>query len=310
MTFSFVLAAALATYTAQPPHSHSAWRYERHVLTVPKLPVAQQCVILDADVFSHAAPGLRDLRLVQDGREIPYALDESHDEAFDRAASAKAHAALPSNRAQYETSLVIPALPAYHAGVAGQANSEQLPGWFYGNGELPAHVPVERLRIVPEVTGVESIEMDAWQYGKPKERETLEVMLTPQTPAVNFTVGANLQTTADISVGVHGAMPVVQAFVLEMRRRELCFQPLSRAPLVLFLGNSKARPVRYDYAAHFQPDAVPLLSTLGPTDVNPDFNMQSPVRDRFNVNRFLAALYAGCALLIVASLLRGWRSKP
>lgn len=47
-------------------------RYQR-TITVPNGP-GQTCVVLDAQVFPHAAPFLKDLRLYQQNHEIPYAI--------------------------------------------------------------------------------------------------------------------------------------------------------------------------------------------------------------------------------------------
>jgi hypothetical protein len=47
-------------------------RYQRNV-TVPSS-AGQSCAIIDPQVFPHAAPSLKDLRLFQDGREVPYAI--------------------------------------------------------------------------------------------------------------------------------------------------------------------------------------------------------------------------------------------
>jgi hypothetical protein len=47
-------------------------RYQRTV-TVPA-GAGQNCAVVDPQIFPHAAPSLKDLRLYQDGREVPYAI--------------------------------------------------------------------------------------------------------------------------------------------------------------------------------------------------------------------------------------------
>ena len=47
-------------------------RYER-TITVPT-GSGQSCAVVDPQIFPHAAPSLKDLRIYQDGRELPYAI--------------------------------------------------------------------------------------------------------------------------------------------------------------------------------------------------------------------------------------------
>lgn len=64
---------ALLVAASTPSPQPSDFRYQRQ-LTVPSAGGADQaCAVLDSDVFAHAAPALRDLRLFADGREVPYA---------------------------------------------------------------------------------------------------------------------------------------------------------------------------------------------------------------------------------------------
>ena len=59
---------ALAPATADPQY----FRYQR-TITVAGGP-GQSCAVIDPQIFPHAAPSLKDLRLYQDGREVPYAI--------------------------------------------------------------------------------------------------------------------------------------------------------------------------------------------------------------------------------------------
>lgn len=60
-----------ATTTPEPADPHY-FRYQR-TITLPAGP-GQNCAVLDPALFPHAAPSLKDLRLYQDNREIPYAI--------------------------------------------------------------------------------------------------------------------------------------------------------------------------------------------------------------------------------------------
>jgi hypothetical protein len=60
-----------AATTPEPADPHY-FRYQR-TITLPTGP-GQSCAVLDPALFPHAAPSLKDLRLYQDNREIPYAI--------------------------------------------------------------------------------------------------------------------------------------------------------------------------------------------------------------------------------------------
>src|SRR5580658_1215483 len=62
---------ALAAVAASPEAGY--FRYERPVQNVPEQ-AGQTCLVLDGEIFAHAAPALTDLRLYRDGAETPYAI--------------------------------------------------------------------------------------------------------------------------------------------------------------------------------------------------------------------------------------------
>jgi hypothetical protein len=62
---------ALAAVAASPEAGY--FRYERPVQNVPEQ-AGQTCLVLDGEIFAHAAPALADLRLYRDGAETPYAI--------------------------------------------------------------------------------------------------------------------------------------------------------------------------------------------------------------------------------------------
>ncbi|MDE3106129.1 MAG: hypothetical protein KGK08_13220 [Acidobacteriota bacterium] len=73
--------AMLAGAGAQQVPVHE--RFQRDVHT--QAADGQTCVVLDAQIFPNAAPSLKDLRLVQDGREVPYAVTLSASEQTETA---------------------------------------------------------------------------------------------------------------------------------------------------------------------------------------------------------------------------------
>lgn len=262
--------------------------------------------MLDADLFARSAPGLRDVRLVQDGRELAYAIDISQDEPGAAGAGGST-----VDRALYEVALVLRAYPSEWAGVAGNGQQwsrpDHPPGWFYGMGSLPAHVPVERIRLDSAVAGTEFLRVSAAEANRLRDAETLDTTLTPEHPAAAFTVGANLQQDADIRLNVNGDMKTIGSFVLEMRRREICYQPLTGSPVSLLFGNVSASPVHYAYGMHYQPKATPLLSSMGPIHANSAFHQASTPRAAWSERVRLMVAIAGCALallLTVGSLMR------
>ena len=136
-TLSFALAALLIAPAAEPAApTHQAWKWERAIAPNAASPAAEQCAVLDTDLFAGAAPGLRDLRLVQDGHELAYAIDESVDE----------HANSENDRSIYDT-VATTAFTGTEA--PGSVFPKPSPtGDRIATAFLPARVPVERLRLI------------------------------------------------------------------------------------------------------------------------------------------------------------------
>ena len=61
-----------ASGTPAPTPAPQYFRYHRSV--VPVTGRGEACSVIDPDIFPNAAPSLKDLRLYQDGREVPYAI--------------------------------------------------------------------------------------------------------------------------------------------------------------------------------------------------------------------------------------------
>jgi hypothetical protein len=251
--------------TTAGPVSREHWQ---RVLTLPAAtPTVEQCVVLDADVFAHAAAGLRDMRLLQGGRELPYAVDESHDDR-----ETGTGVPLPDDRSIYDTVSLSPLANAgEHATESGRR----------ATFVLPARVPVERITLhgdvnVPMKVHVRATPHPAASGSTPStEAEIVALEAASGHPSLPVTLGANLQDTAVVTVDVVPAPPSVNAVALEMRRREVCYQPITTAPVHMIFGDPEAEPVHYDYAAHYKPTATPVLAVMGPRETNPAY--QPPI---------------------------------
>ena len=69
----FAAGLALLVAASAPSPQPSDFRYQRQLVAPPVAEADQACAVLDSDVFAHAAPALRDLRLFAEGHEVPYA---------------------------------------------------------------------------------------------------------------------------------------------------------------------------------------------------------------------------------------------
>src|SRR5690242_14356879 len=84
-----VLLALLLWQTAAAPKvSTDVRQYSRYERSItPEGGARQTCVVLDAQIFPHAAASLKDLRLYQGDHEIPYAITLSEPAQLDSVAA-------------------------------------------------------------------------------------------------------------------------------------------------------------------------------------------------------------------------------
>ena len=298
-SFLFLGVAGVRALQAMPAGgdavaSGASARWQRVLMPPTATPMAAQCVVVDADLYAHAAPGLRDVRLLQDGQELPYAMDVSFDTRVGDAAPPP-----EDDRALYEPVQTIALLPQPSAGVAG-AQMGDVPDTYYSEILLSAHVPVERVRLVPAPKAEATLEMHAAARMNLGQSEDLRAVLKPTHPTVPFTIGANLQEPADILVRVVDRDGTPQAVVLEMRRREICYQPRSMSPVHLLVGDAAAQPPAYDYALHFQPTAHPLMAAMGPMTDNPAY--QTPVAAAHMLRANSSVRWAVMLVILLGSL--------
>ena len=192
---------------------------------------------------------------------------------------------------------------------------------------VPAHLPVERLSItlasgpMPEFSRTVRITSHAvgdrensneeirgtighlhrTQYGAPLSLNEMSV------PA---TLGANLQTAAEVQVAIENgsATPLtIASIALETRQRQLCFDAQSAGLVTLFYGDPQLEPAQYPFARKFQPQATPHVATLGPEQLNPRYTPPTPVS--FFKRRHPRSAYLGLLLAICFASLFLLRSK-
>lgn len=158
--------------------------------------------------------------------------------------------------------------------------------------QLPAHVPVERVRFVLaqgfKGNFSRAVRVSARPEGLPEPgRRPSDEELTGEISRVEMvragrpihelqltvpaTLGANMQSGAAVTVAVEDGddKPLQIASVeLEMRERKLCFDAPAAAP-ALFYGDPELRAPVYDYARFFSPTASVRAATLEPELANP-----------------------------------------
>jgi hypothetical protein len=97
---------------------------------------------------------------------------------------------------------------------------------------------------------------------------------------VPATLGSNMQTDAVVAVAIADGddRPLPIASVrLEMRQRQLCFDPPAAAP-ILYYGDSELHAPVYDYARLFAPTAPVRIATLDPEQPNPAYTPRADSR--------------------------------
>ena len=198
--------------------------------------------------------------------------------------------------------------------------------------DLPAHVPVERIRFTvrpgertnfSRQVRIAATPVAATRDPIPFQPERLDaeisrVHLPPRVPgaqpisaeslAIAATLGANLERPASVEVTVRNGddQPVPFAsVVLEMRERKLCFDaPASGEPLALFYGDAALPAPVYDYARLFNPEDPARTATLGPEETNPAYTARPLPAQAFTERHpqvlWLALLAAVAALGFVA----------
>lgn len=274
----------LAFLLTPPGLPSGGFRWQRTVTPPAGATTAQACILLDAATFANAAPALRDLRLFQDGAELPYAIEESYDPR-----ALESGVTTADDRSLYEPVLSATLQPRRNSGFS---NGEpvpplSLPGepaagavpTLQATLDLPAHVPVERVRVEPAPDRPTLLHLQATEDrrgpslfpGRLLPSESLTETIDTARPSAPVTLGVNLQHAATIKVRLDDRGTVSHTIVFEMRRRSLCYQPRSAAPLTLYLGGGTGVAAKtYSYASNFSTALDRPYATLGPLVPNPD----------------------------------------
>src|SRR5438067_363233 len=198
-------ASGSAPVTANPQYL----RYQRVVRVAGDS--GQSCAVVDPQIFPHAAPSLKDLRLYQDGREVPYAITLSVPQQLDSDTGRVRNLGLtvpPSREAQ-----------SLYTTAATTTNITQRGRQSVATFSLPERIPVERvsfdlapaykanfsrdIRITDRPEGTSSVGSESLagtiyrvhltQAGREIRQEQL---------AVPATLGSNMQTAATVEVAI------------------------------------------------------------------------------------------------------------
>ena len=313
----------LALLLTPPGLPSGGFHWQRTITPPAGAPTAQACILLDAAIFANAAPALRDLRLFQDGFELPYAIEESYDPLALETGTTTA-----DDRSLYDPAFIVNLQQRRQSFVAGDAiprnfrthrpgepgDTESALG-FSASLELPPHVPIERLRLDPApsaptliaivVTEVRPAQADA--IGPPPT-ETITGTIDSQHPALPITIGANLQHRARLTVGIETSGQAFHRVLFDMRRHSLCYQPSSASPLTLYLGGGAGVAAKtYSYASDFSIALDRPYATLGPLVPNPDDALVAAAQPAANRRRHLvwaASLAAAFFVFSAGRMLR------
>ena len=197
---------------------------------------------------------------------------------------------------------------------------------------VPAHMPIERvrftlvpgpapnftraIRITSQAAGMQAAEDPAASgeqiHGAIGHLHTTRrgVVLSFDQMSVPATLGANLQTAAEVEVAIENgtAAPLpIASVALETRQRQLCFDAQTAGLVTLFYGDPQLEPPQYPFARSFLASATPHLATLGPEQLNPRFTPANPVG--FLKRRHPRSAYLGLILAVCFAGLFLLRSK-
>lgn len=153
---------------------------------------------------------------------------------------------------------------------------------------LPKHLPIQRVlfRLPPGFTGnfLRNIRITAQPLGSDAQETTTGTIarvhrdiagldLRQQQMYINATIGANLQSPAELTVtvdnGPDAPLPITTV-ELQVRQRKLCFHAKGDL-LTLAYGDPNLRAPQYPTTPGFSPTAHLTTARLGPEAVNPQW---------------------------------------
>lgn len=223
----------------------SQFRFVRSVAVRGTSASQTACAVLPPEIFHDAAPALRDVRLFQNGQEVPYEQEVSYDQR-----SLATGVTADDDRSLYE--------PVVSATLKPQ------PEQAIATVHLPARVPVERLSLAAPVQHDTNIHIAARIDDNSGMVERVTATLHPGQRSLPVTLGANLQHDADVVVSApHLEQP--DAVTLEMRRRWICFDAKdASAQRMLMYGNESLPAANYVAATLPKPSPMHTEAVLGP----------------------------------------------
>jgi hypothetical protein len=175
--------------------------------------------------------------------------------------------------------------------------------WSIATIDLPAHVPVERVRFVVDrrythdfmrevtvaatpggkgVAAVGAAEAVSGQIYQVKYTATASAPpIDTQQLFIDLALGSNLRSAAMVMASVrNGDSPPLplERVELQMRQRQICFDAQRGAQYVLRYGDTALGAPDAPYASRFRPTASPLAAVLGPERQNYRFMPRSATR--------------------------------
>jgi hypothetical protein len=168
--------------------------------------------------------------------------------------------------------------------------------------DVPAHVPVERVSFVLDPgykreflrtvsveagkgSGEESVEGEIWRVTRASADGGPAIH--DAKLSVDAVMASNLQGPATITVAVKNGndLPLpIRSVQLEMRQRTVCFEASAASRYTLLYGDVALRAPVYDIKASGEfmrlsaGEAKPVVSILGPEQVNPEFQARADMR--------------------------------
>lgn len=209
--------------------------------------------------------------------------------------------------------------------VAARAMVRQEGGATVGEMELPARVPVERVRFVVGAGGGSfrrAVRVEAKAEGGEEERVTGEidrlhavrdgVKLDEERLSVQATLGANLQGAARVLVEVENggaaALPI-RAVELETRERQVCFDAgVAGERMELLYGDPGLHaPVYPAYLRRYAAEGDPAVAVMGAEARNPGFTGERDARTERE--RHPRLVYLGIVLVVCCAGLLLFRTE-
>ena len=208
-------------------------------------------------------------------------------------------------------------------------NVHQRGAQTFGSVSLPPRLPIERVSLVlaRDFKGNFSrdVHVTAHAAGQPAVESASGTILRvhldeagrevrQEQLSIPAVLGANLQESAEVEVAIdngNDAPLPVEAILLEMRQRKLCFDASVASQPELFYGDPALPTPQYDFARLFSPTAHMIQARLGPEQQNAGYHARPDTRsatERHPDLLWMVLLIVICVLAVVA--LRSSKTLP